>query len=180
MRYISSSYETYDELISAFGEEKISDRIEQISSEMSDFIAAHALDEDVYVHDLALTHAVMDYFSDIKRLKDYAEIEHANDIKIKAYETYWLLRRKPIQLRSSHLENDKVLYANEQFLLSRLVSFLVGNELDAPLSGDRGDQFIGFTETLYYYLKFRKCDPQSLELMLLAFRAGTVVNPALR
>lgn len=27
------------------------------------------------------------------------QIEHVNEIKIKAYETFWLLKRKPLQLK---------------------------------------------------------------------------------
>ena len=33
-----------------------------------------------------------------------------------------------------------------------------------------------FLDTLFYYLKFRKCDAQSMELMLLAFKAGQLVS----
>ena len=32
-------------------------------------------------------------------------VEHVNEIKIKAYETFWLLKRKPIQLKVQ-LEED--------------------------------------------------------------------------
>lgn len=35
--------------------------------------------------------------------------------------------------------------------------------------------FGNFLDALYYYLKFRKCDAQSMELMLLAFKAGQIV-----
>ena len=47
------------------------------------------------IHEMALTHAVMDYYSDIQRLKEYQKIERVNEIKIMAYETFWLLKRKP-------------------------------------------------------------------------------------
>lgn len=123
---------------------------------------------------MALAHAVMDYFSDIQRLKDYQKIEHINEIKIKAYETFWLLKRKPIQLKEQ-LEDDRLLYVNEKFLMTRLTSFMLGDEINRPIVGEKGVSFKNFLNTLYYYLKFRRCDAQSIELMLLAFQAGRLV-----
>ena len=32
------------------------------------------------------------FFSDIQRLEDYHQVEHVNEIKRKAYETFWLLK----------------------------------------------------------------------------------------
>ena len=65
---------------------------------MKDFLEQNDLCDVAYIQEMALTHAIMDYFSDIQRLKDYQKIEHINEIKIKAYETFWILKRKPIQL----------------------------------------------------------------------------------
>lgn len=132
------------------------------------------MEQVAYVHRMALTHAVMDYFSDIQRLKDYQKIEHINEIKIKAYETFWLLQRKPIQLKEQ-LEDDRLLYVNEKFLMTRLTSFMLGDEINRPIVGEEGVSFKNFLNTLYYYLKFRRCDAQSIELMLLAFQAGKLV-----
>lgn len=88
---------------------------------------------------MALTHAVMDYFSDIQRLKDYQKIEHINGLKIKAYETFWLLQRKPIQLKEQ-LEDDRMLYVNERFLLTRLTSFMLGDDIYKPLVDEKNTQ----------------------------------------
>ncbi len=121
-----------------------------------------------------MTHAVMDYYSDIQRLKEYQKIERVNEIKIKAYETFWLLKRKPIQLMKQ-LEDDKMLYVNEKFLLTRLTSFMLGEDMNIPLVEDKKKAYTNYLDTLYYYLKFRRCDAQAIELMLLAFQAGRVV-----
>ena len=66
---------------------------------MIGFLAINKLEEIAYIHEMALTHAIMDYFSDIQRLKDCQKIKHVNEIKIKAYETFWLLKRKPLTNR---------------------------------------------------------------------------------
>lgn len=113
------------------------------------------------------------YFSDIQRLKDYQKIEHVNEIKIKAYETFWLLKRKPLQLKGQ-IDDDRLLYVNEKFLLTRLTSFMLGEDINMPLVGEKSVAFKNFLDTLYYYLKFRRCDAQSIELMLLAFKAGQI------
>lgn len=175
MNNIENTYIEYDELVELVGQEVIESRIRQISQEMLDFLEMNDLNEIAYVHEMALTHAIMDYFSDIQRLKDYHQIEHVNEIKIKAYETFWLLKRKPLQLKVQ-IEDDKYLYVNEKFLLTRLTSFILGDDINKPIVGKNSIMFKNFLDTLYYYLKFRKCDAQSMELMLLAFKAGQVVS----
>ncbi|MCM1123243.1 MAG: hypothetical protein NC416_11735 [Eubacterium sp.] len=174
MNNIENTYINYDELVSLVKPDVIESRIEQISQEMIDFLKARRLEEIAYVHEMALTHAIMDYFSDIQRLKDYQKIEHVNEIKIKAYETFWLLKRKPIQLKQQ-IEDDRMLYVNEKFLLTRLTSFMLGEEINKPIIEEKSIAFKNFLDTLYYYLKFRKCDAQSIELMLLAFQAGKII-----
>lgn len=171
MNNIENTYVRYDELVSTVGQEVIESRIRQISQEMLDFLKLYQLEDLAYIHQMALTHAIMDYFSDVQRLKDYQKIEHINDIKIKAYETFWLLQRKPLQLKEQ-LEDDRFLYINEKFVMTRLTSFLLAENINQPIVGEDSVIFTNFLNTLYYYLKFRKCDAQAIELMLLAFKAG--------
>lgn len=173
MNNIENTYIKYDKLVSEVGADVIEKRIKQISQEMLDFLRINQLEEIAYIHEMGLTHAVMDYFSDVQRLKEYQEIEHINEIKIKAYETFWLLQRKPLQLKGQ-LEEDKYLYINEKFILTRLASFMLGENINTPILGEKGIAFKNFLNTLYYYLKFRKCDAQAIELMLLAFKAGNL------
>lgn len=171
MNNIENTYVKYDELVAKVGQNVIEQRIKQISQEMLDFLSINHLEDVAYIHEMALTHAIMDYFSDVERLKDYQKIEHINDIKIKAYETFWLLQRKPLQLKKQ-LEDDKFLYINEKFLLTRLTSFMLAEDINKPIVGEKSIAYKNFLNTLLYNLKFRRCDKQSLELMLLAFKAG--------
>lgn len=174
MKHIENTYISYDELVDIVGAEVIESRVQQISQEMVEFLKVRELADVAYIHQMALAHAVMDYFSDIQRLKDYQKIKHINEIKIKAYETYWLLQRKPIQLKAQ-LEDDRMLYVNEKFLLTRLTSFMLGKDINMPLVDEKGVAFKNYLDTLYYYLKFRHCDAQAIELMLLAFQAGAEI-----
>lgn len=174
MRNIENTYTNYEELVNKVGEEVIESRIKQIAYEMTEFIKTYELLDSVYIHEMLLTHAVMDYFSDIQRLKDYQKIEHINEVKIKAYETFWLLKRKPLQL-TKQLEDDKWLYVNEKFLLVRLTNFMLQDNINVPMVQERKAAFTNYLDTLYYYLKFRRTDAQVLELMLLAFQAGRLI-----
>ena len=94
-----------------------------------------------------------------QEMLDFLTFNKLNEIKIKAYETFWLLKRKPLQLKGQ-VENDKFLYVNENFLLTRLTSFMLGDDINKPIVGENSTMFKNFLDTLYYYLKFRKCDAQ--------------------
>ena len=98
MNNIENTYANYDKLIDLIGEEVIKHRFMQLDQEMNTFLSINNLQEIAYVNEIALDHAIMDYYSDIQRLKDYQDIEYINEIKIKAYETFWLLKKKPNQL----------------------------------------------------------------------------------
>lgn len=178
MRNIENTYTNYDELVGKVGLKIIESRVKQIAYEMDEFLKSYDLKDSAYIHEMLLTHAVLDYFSDIQRLKDYQKIEHINEIKIKAYETFWLLKRKPLQL-SKQLESDKWLYINEKFLLVRLTNFMLQDNINVPMIQERKEAFTNFLDTLYYYLKFRKTDAQALELMLLAFQAGRLIGKSI-
>ena len=166
-----NSYSHYTNVINYFGEKVIERRIAQFMEEMNAFIEENDLTDIAYVNDVALTHAVMDYFSDIRRQKEYQHIEHVSETRIKAYETFWLLQRKPIQIKKQ-LPDDTWLYINEKFQLLRLTSFLLSDKLTVPLVGERRTTFENFMNSLYYHMKFRNVDAQSLELTLMAFISG--------
>ena len=175
MRNIENIYTDYGELMGKVSEEVVENRLKQLYMEMDTFIKSNKLEDKVFVHQMALNHAVMDYFSDIQRLKDYQGITHINDVKIKAYETFWLLKRRPLQLKEQ-LEDDKWLHVNEKFLLARLAAFMLREDINMPLTKQKKESFTKYLDTLYYYLKFRKTDAQAIELMLMAFEAGMEVS----
>lgn len=118
----------------------------------------------------------MDYFSDINRLKEFHEIKKINDIKRVAYESMWLLRRKPIQIISDRPEDDNAVFANERFVLSYLTHEMLKNRTDDILTIKASNVYSSFVNSLYYHLKYRDCDAKVLELMILSFKAGLDYN----
>ena len=87
--------------------------------------------------------------------------------------SYWILRRHPIQLLSIDCDDDLV-FVNEKFVLSMLMSFLTLGAESKTLSELDRDMYKSFANTFYYFLKFRRLDPQSIEMILLSFRFGGV------
>ncbi len=120
-------------------------------------------------------HAVLDYFTDISRLKHFHKITRTNSFKVISYEISWLLRRKPLQVLEDGRE--ELVYINEKFVLSYIMSYLthlVGTDFYDDLKPKNQEAFDGFIDSLYYYLKYRNCNSQALELALLSFGAGIV------
>ena len=77
---IENTYISYEELVNKIGEEIIQNRLMQLDQEMKEFLNVNNLNDIAYVNQMALSHAVMDYFSDIQRLKEYQKLQHVNEI----------------------------------------------------------------------------------------------------
>jgi hypothetical protein len=116
-----------------------------------------------------LKKAVIDYFVDTVRIKEFHDIPKTRTEKIYAYTAYWLLKRKPIQIKRDF---EGSLFINELFIFAYLLSGILAekNLIDAKCVNIDG--FIEFQELLFYNLKYRQVTQQSLELMIKAFYSG--------
>lgn len=178
MEKIKSEYVNANAIVTYFGEERIKRRLEFFLEIIEKYIKSlgEEYKEKLAVNDKVLEYCVLDYFADIKRLMEFHKIERINNIKRVAYESQWLLRRKPIQILSESDEDDVIVYANEKFVLSYLFQELLKDNEDKILSDVNKEKFRAFTESLYYHLKYRDFDAKVLELMLLSFKAGMAYN----
>lgn len=172
MMTIHSQYEKPQEIIDEFcneHDEKFKRRYEAIHADMVNYIEASGFKGKVFVNDLVLGYALLDYFEDIRRLKDFHHVPHINSIKLVAYMAYWLLHRKPLQI----VENEKeLLYVNERFVLAYVLEFL--NDGQMNILERENDGLKAFTESLLYYFKYRQFNAQAVEMIILAFFAGQV------
>ena len=173
MNSIESMYLNYSGLLEEFSEDVIRSRYAFLYKECMEFLKSQKLESEVRLDEVLLMHAVLDYFSDVSRLKKFHHIHHINETKVIAYETFWLLRRKPLQVVTQR-QDDFLAFINEKFVFSRLAAFLVGNRKDQVLREQDKKAFMNYLDTLYYFLKYRQYDPKMLELMLLGFRAGEI------
>lgn len=175
MDKIELIYNNYDDVVEKFGEEKIKARFSSLLKNCSDFVAKRGTDEKLKINSYLLMHSVMDYFSDVARLKEYADIKYVNFFKVISYECYWILRRKPIQVLEE--KNEELVYINEKFVLTLIMAFLTEkfpDNFEEKLSEKRREAFDGFVKSLYYFLKYRSVSAQNLEMILLSFCAGIV------
>lgn len=172
MNNVHSKFVKADLLLEDFAKtnDKFEKRFTALLNDMLDFINEAGLEQKVVVNELALGYMLVDYFEDIRRLKVFHNIEHVNSIKIVAYTSYWFLRRKPIQLLQQEKE---LIYINERFILAYILDFLSGNE-QVPILLRENSGLKTFSESLFYFLKYRFSEANSLEMILTAFFAGQI------
>lgn len=171
MNSVVAKFLRADKILEAFAKnnDKFVNRYAAILSEMETFIKASDIEGKVKVNELTLGYALLDYFEDIRRLKEFHKLEHINNIKIVAYMSYWILNRKPIQV----IEMDKKLvYVNERFVLAYILNFLGDTEDHILERSNLGLK--SFSETFFYFLKYRLVSANSLEMVLMAFFAGRI------
>ena len=178
MNNIENIYTGYDDIVAEFTEAGIKDTITTLLKEIGMFTKSLGIYNDVHVEDVILTHAVLDYYSDVSRLKQFHNITTINKIKKIAYESYWFLRRKPIQVVKCELpRDDKLAFVNEKFVYSRIASFLISNsEVKEFHDENKALMFRNFLDSFYYYLKYRNYDPQIIEIMIMSFQAGVIMG----
>lgn len=169
-------YGTYDDLIKEFGEEQIQDQISCLLLECESFIRRLDAGDKVIVNKRLLTHAVLDYFSDILRLMTFHKINNINDVKDLAYKAHWLLKRKPLQISLEDQDDDILTFINEKFIMSLISSYFLSNDVAAPMVNDTLMVYQNFLNSFFYALKFRNLDAQAIELLILAFCAGRQVG----
>lgn len=177
MIYIDSHYEHYEKLIESVGLEKIRNRYEYLYKSISNFIEKFSElgpNNQLTINERILMHCVLEYFEDIEKVKIAHDLEHTNSPKVVAYTAYWLLRRHPIQVIGEDDPSESLVFVNEKFVLTMLMSHLTFGSEAKPLAGKNLDIYRAFVNSLFYYLKFRKLDAQSLEMIILSFRVGGV------
>ncbi len=172
MNNIHSEFVRADQLLDEFTtrEDKFERRFASLLDDIKGFINEVKLNEEVVVNELALGYMLVDYFEDIRRLKTFHGIEHVNGVKIVAYTSYWFLRRKPIQILK---QDKKLVYINERFILAYILDFISGDE-EIPLLLRENEGLKSFSESLFYFLKYRFHEASSLEMILTAFFSGQI------
>lgn len=168
-----SNYD-YEELLQNFGKDKLISRYNTLEEYAKIFIERNKYQDKVILSYSLLNQAIIDYFADINRLKNFHNIEKINYIKIHAYSAYWLLKRKPIQLTVDDDENMELAFVNENFVASYLMQFLRGDNKGVVIK--KADQlyYNEFVENLKYVLRYRLVTPQLLETILESYNAGRI------
>ncbi len=162
----------YSDIISAFGKDKIEQRYSTLHEYLLTFIKRQKYEGKVRIAESVLNQAVVDYFADIHRLKNFHHIEAINFLKIHAYTAYWILRRKPLQIIEDDSQDVELAFVNERFVSSYLLQYLRGDYETVIIAASERVTYFEFVKNLEYYLRYRVVTPQMLETMLEAYQAG--------
>jgi hypothetical protein len=131
------------------------------------------------VNEELLWRAVLDYFADIARLKNFHNQPRVQTDKIFSYEMFWLLRNHPIQIVKPDEIDRKYMHVNE-YIFSVLFILKLAIKLNLKFASNiQIDDLIkkfedhelskDFRKKLYYTFKFRIYTPKSLLLLVEGF-----------
>ncbi len=165
---------SYDVIINYFGEETITDRFKYLYDKMEEYINLRGQQEQLTVNEDILHQVLMDYFTDVYRLKMFHKIQHINITKIVAYEVFWILRRKPLQI-IREAADEKLVFANEGFATTFIAHELLLPDEVEPLSKHQEKEFLKYLQHINYHLKYRNIDKQCLEAILYSFETGKLM-----
>jgi hypothetical protein len=159
-----------EELNESFSDEYINNAGLLLHRLAEEFYRENGLEGHVYFNDRIFEYCLIDILVDIARLKHFHDISRVNYIKFIAYTASWCLKRKPFQLIEGC--DEKYLYVNETFALSLLLQ--AGGCLDeaAGYYEEDRDELLDEIGQIFYHLKYRNTNPQTLELFLIGMGAG--------
>ena len=95
--------------------------------------------------------------------------------KITAYTVSWIIRRKPLQF-FKYPEKEKDIFVNERFAAYLIINECLSDDERKYIPEQYQKKFIEYTDLLLYYLKYRECNPQVLELAIESFKMGMIVE----
>jgi hypothetical protein len=151
----------------------ISLRVQALWQDTMTVINHTGIQDSVYIDEESFQMAVIDYFTDIYRLKNFQNIKKINVNKIYGYEMYWFLRRHPVQIVRPVPDNFDI---NEKVALGVFIPRILS---EAGMPYDTSIKNVNFRERLnifinllFYNLKYRTYTQQSLELTIEAFLCG--------
>lgn len=128
------------------------------------------IDEDVRIDENILHQVIVDYFTDIYKLKKFERIKNYTNIqKVYGYSWYWFLRRKPIQIINS---KKKLQFINEVVCVHILIAKIVPKAFGTVTKGNVSEiaKKLGkVVDNFYYNIKYREFSAKSLELFLDGF-----------
>lgn len=166
--------ELKEELNSAFTDEYIKNIGVLIHTLAEAFYEKNELEGKVYFDDQIFEHCLIDILVDLARLKYYHDISKVNYTKIISYTASWVLKRKPFQLVEGC--DEKYIYVNESFALTLLLQAAGCYDENTDYFSDEERELIQSIEKIFYHLKYRNTNPQTLELFLIGLDTGKMVH----
>ncbi len=161
------------ELNSAFSDEYIKNAGLLIYQMADNFYHEQNLEQKAYFDDSIFEYCLIDILVDIARLRHFHDIELVNYIKLMAYTASWCLKRKPFQLLPGGSAED--IYVNEKFALSLLLQASGCFDANVKCAKKDEEKVEKLVEQIFYHLKYRNTNPQTLELLLVGMESGKLL-----
>jgi len=148
-------------------------RLIALWNDTNNVINNFGLKDKLRIDEESFHNIILDYFTDVYRLKIFQDIKRTNTDKIYGYELFWFLRRHPIQ---SLVDDPKLYDMNEKIALNVFLPRIIA-ESGLPYepkkqTAEFQKRINKFAELLFYNFKYRTYTQQSLELMIEAFLCG--------
>lgn len=140
------------------------------------FYEENALEGKVYFNDDIFGNCLVDILVDIARLKYFHDIDLVNYIKLISYTASWIIKRKPFQLYEN--VGEEYIYINEKFALSILLQAVGFFDSNMRIKNGEEVQLTKNISAMFYHLKYRNTNPQTLELLLVGIENGKLCQMA--
>lgn len=163
-----------EELNESFSDEYINNAGLLVHNLAEEFYQNNELEGKVYFNDDIFEYCLIDILVDIARLKHFHDISHVNYVKFIAYTASWCLKRKPFQLVEGC--DEKYLYVNEKFALTLLFQASGCCDENATYYDENEEELINAIGQVFYHLKYRNTNPQTLELFLIGMGTGKKIH----
>ena len=161
----------YEQLIIDVGKAEFESRFEKMMDLVNSFLSEANYPDSVVCNERIMYHVLLDYYSDIRRLKEFHEIKHTKTDKVVAYLVYWILRRKPIQI-IDFSEDEKDIFVNERFACSFLIGECLLEDNKRIIDDQLASPFDKYIDMILYYFIYRQYNPQVIELIIESFKMG--------
>ena len=163
----------YEYLCDIFTTDRLYERFDFIERAARQFIHDRDVEEYVSVSLASIGNAVIDYFADIARLKDFHNVDRINPNRVAAYCAYWIYKREPLVLckePDDELLESKPYLADINEWFCTTLFLVMTYDMKKPLVGDgiSVTKWKDIVNLINYYFVYRVVTQQSLELMLVA------------
>lgn len=163
-----------EELKESFTDEYIRNAGILIHKLAEQFYEGNNLSGKIYFNDDIFNHCLIDILVDLARLKHFHDISRVNYVKFIAYTASWCLKRKPFQIIEGC--EAEYIYVNERFALTLLLEAGGCYDENVNYYAEEQEVLVKCIRQIYYHLKYRNTNPQTLELFLLGVENGKCMN----
>lgn len=137
------------------------------------FYEEKELEGKVYFNEDIFEDCLIDILVDLERLKDFHNIDRVNYIKLMAYTASWCLKRKVFQVIEGC--EKEMIYVNEQFALMLLLQASGCYDENTHYYADNQNDLVKNVGQIFYHLRYRNTNPQTLELFLIGLVSGKML-----